>query len=543
MSQSTGEPAELADLLATVERTANAEPLACLEAGVPALAAARAAGDTDAELQVQYFVGFANHLVSRDDAAMVAMERALHLARTRKDRRWEARVIGGLGAVHSGFGDNASAIEYLEQSLAIRRETGDAFGIAASLNNLGVTFEEMGLFPDRARELLLEAHEMFAELGNSHGQAASLSHLASLDIARSEALAATDPQAAADVADLALVTAHAAIDHARRSDGNLRLEGETRITEARALIASNRTTEARLVLDDATAMESLVGTAHFRLGLAAARGRLHRRLGEADAAITALEAGLALGDDHVRPYERAGLLGELVEIHEERGEHALALAAHRRLLTATLDQRDDAAERRARALNARLDLERAQISAEAERLRSERLELLNRELAHHANHDALTGLVNRRGFDTALAARAALPGASLTYVLGDLDDFKAVNDDFSHQVGDEVLRRVADVVRAAVRGTDLVARIGGEEIAVLLTDPASAHRVADVCERIRREIAIHPWDEVATGLRVTISIGAASRRPDEPVAELAARADALMYEAKAAGRDRVVLAI
>ncbi|WP_024287040.1 tetratricopeptide repeat protein [Cellulomonas sp. KRMCY2] len=212
MSQSAGAPAELADLLATVERTANAEPLACLEAGGPALAAARAAGDTDAELQVQYFIGFANHLVSRDDAAMAAMEHALHLARARKDRRWEARVIGGLGAVHSGFGDNASAIEYLEQSLAIRREIGDAFGIAASLNNLGVTFEEMGLFPDRARELLLEAHEMFVELGSSHGQSASLSHLASLDIARSEALAATDPQTAAEVADLALVTARAAID-------------------------------------------------------------------------------------------------------------------------------------------------------------------------------------------------------------------------------------------------------------------------------------------------------------------------------------------
>ncbi|WP_231494986.1 GGDEF domain-containing protein [Cellulomonas sp. KRMCY2] len=277
------------------------------------------------------------------------------------------------------------------------------------------------------------------------------------------------------------------------------------------------------------------------MGLAAARGRLHRRLGESDAAITALEAGLALGDDRARPFERAGLLSELVEIHEERGEHALALAAHRRLLTATLDQRDDAAGRRARALNSRLDLERAQVAAQAERLRSERLELLNRELAHYANHDALTGLVNRRGFDTALAARAALPDESLTYVLGDLDHFKAVNDDFSHAVGDEVLRRVAEVVRAAVRGTDLVARIGGEEIAVLLTDPASTPWVADVCERIRREIAGHPWDEVAPGLRVTISIGAASRRPDEPVAELAARADALMYEAKAAGRDRVVL--
>jgi diguanylate cyclase (GGDEF)-like protein len=538
--------ASLDALVAELERTSNSDPAACLVAGVQAMAAAEGAGAAAARMQISYFVGFAHYLLSHDDEAMSAMERALELARALEDRSWEARIIGGLGAVHSSFGDNDSAIELLEQSLAIRREIGDAYGIASSLNNLGVTFEEMGSFPERARELLLEANAMFVDLGSDHGQAASLCHLTLLDLSECDQLAPTDPQAARLVAQHALRTAEAACHHAQRLGDNLRLLGEVMVQRARALIACGHTDEAEQVLAELDVLDTTVGTTHLSLGVASARGRLHRARGELDLAVQQIERALLQGDHLVRAFEQVGLLGELVAIHEQRGALADALSAHRRLLAATLEQRDDAAERRGRALNARLDVERAQVAAAVERLRSQRLELANRELTYAATHDGLTGLANRRSFDATLAARTPDPRAALTCVLGDLDHFKEINDRFSHPVGDEVLRRLGRIIGAAVRGTDLVARIGGEEIAVLLADgdgghaPDRHHRsVAEVCERIRSSIAEHPWDEITVGLRVTISIGAATRRPGESATHLVARADALLYAAKAAGRDTV----
>ncbi|KGM09819.1 diguanylate cyclase [Cellulomonas bogoriensis] len=529
----------LAEDLARLERATNTDPVGCLAQGAELLARADALGDVHARMQALYFTGFAHHLLSQDPQALASMEEARALAELLEDDHWFARVLGGLGAVHSGFGDQVTAIELLERSLEMRRRLGDTYGIAAALNNLGVTFEEMGLFPERAHELLTEAYSLFEQMGEEQGCCASLTHLAALSTTRAENLCATDEEAASDAAEVAFRRAEQAVEHARALPDNHRLLGETLITLARALLAAKRVDEAGRALDEAEGLLTQGETTHFRLRLTATRGRWHRHRGDLTSAIREIERGLRDSSARARAYARATLLDELVRIHEERGAYKDALAAHRELLLATLEQRDDAAERRARVLNARLDVERAQVAAEAERLRSERLELANRELAHAATHDALTGLVNRRGFDAALAGRTTDPDAPATCVLADLDNFKAVNDRFSHAVGDEVLRQVARLVAGAVRGTDLVARIGGEEIAILLDTSESGRDVAAVCERVRTSIATHAWDEVAPGARVTISIGAVTRRPGEDPSALLARADALLYEAKSAGRDTV----
>ncbi|NCT89616.1 diguanylate cyclase [Cellulomonas sp. APG4] len=532
---------ELAALVTEVERTSNSEPSRCREVAERALELARHLGDEAAEMQASYHLGFALHLLSEDHAALDAMERALELAVTLGDRGWEARVLGGLGAVHSGFGDHATAIELLEESLVLRRELGDRFGIAAALNNLGVTYEEMGLMPDRARDLLHEAHAIFVELGSEHGQCASLSHLGALDVALSEELLATDPGAAAEVAVRALETEQRAVEHARRLGDNLRLLGETLIKLARARLATGDADGAQEVIDEARGLTSLVDTTHFRLGLTATQGRVHRLRGDLEAAARSLETGLAAAAADLRPFERIDLLNELVALHEQRGAYAEALQAHRRLFSSTLELRDEVAETRARAVNARLDLERARAATEVERLRAERLEIDNKRLAYEATHDALTGLLNRRGFDAALAVRLADERAYVACLIGDLDHFKELNDTYSHMVGDEVLRRVARIVAGAVRGTDVVARIGGEEIAVLLDEDRGPENVVAICDRIRRGVRDHDWATIAEDMHVTISIGAATRLPGETAEELHGRADAHMYAAKAAGRDRISL--
>jgi two-component system cell cycle response regulator len=126
----------------------------------------------------------------------------------------------------------------------------------------------------------------------------------------------------------------------------------------------------------------------------------------------------------------------------------------------------------------------------------------------------------------------------------DLDHFKLVNDTCSHEVGDEVLRRVARVLEATAathRPGSFAARMGGEEFLLVLVDcPADA--ALDVFEEVRATIARQPWEELTCGLPVTVSVGAAISPHPLPLqtAELLSRADARLYEAKHAGRDRVV---
>ncbi len=159
--------------------------------------------------------------------------------------------------------------------------------------------------------------------------------------------------------------------------------------------------------------------------------------------------------------------------------------------------------------------------------------------------DAVTGLHNRRymaGQLQAFVSRAALGGEPVSVLVLDIDHFKAVNDGFGHDVGDEVLREFAVRLATNVRAVDLPCRLGGEEFVVVMpgTDMEDARRIA---ERIRRDVGSTPF-RVMGGrelLTVTISIGvAACAGPGDTPESLLKRADEGVYEAKAAGRDRVV---
>lgn len=174
-------------------------------------------------------------------------------------------------------------------------------------------------------------------------------------------------------------------------------------------------------------------------------------------------------------------------------------------------------------------------------LRARELALVAR-LAEAARTDPLTGLLNRRGFDGALQKeldRADRGGAPVALIMGDLDRFKAVNDLLGHVGGDAVLRQVAAILQAAVRSVDVVARLGGEEFAVICPScsAADARRLA---ERIRAAIGDLP---VPADAVLTISLGVAVY-PEQATdsASLVRAADDACYTAKRLGRDRTVLA-
>ena len=159
-------------------------------------------------------------------------------------------------------------------------------------------------------------------------------------------------------------------------------------------------------------------------------------------------------------------------------------------------------------------------------------------LHHWANTDPLCGLANRRGADRFLSAEAAQADRyqrPLTIILIDIDEFKSINDDYGHEVGDAVIRGFADILSKTVREVDLAARWGGDEFLVATpgVDLRSARHAAQRCRRAIERAPI-------AGVSVTATVGIAEYLPGQGIEDAISRADAMLYRAKAAGRNRVI---
>ena len=165
-------------------------------------------------------------------------------------------------------------------------------------------------------------------------------------------------------------------------------------------------------------------------------------------------------------------------------------------------------------------------------------------LEQMALSDPLTGLDNRRTFDRRLeeeVAQARRRDSELACLFLDLDNFKLLNDSRGHAFGDRVLIAVAKSLAASVRTGDVLARIGGEEFALLL-DEESREAVAAAADRVRLAVKAAGDELGEAELALSASIGVAHLHAGETGKELVARADAALYEAKSSGRDRVVVA-
>jgi diguanylate cyclase len=269
---------------------------------------------------------------------------------------------------------------------------------------------------------------------------------------------------------------------------------------------------------------------------------LHRRyFGGADDHVGVIETGgrLRVVIDQVRRFldDHSGDIGHF-------GQHLddLSTAIVRpqpqekvRALIVDLVQETQSMAQRNHALENRL----GRIAGEVTELR-ENLQAVQRE----ALTDALTGIPNRKFFDVRLqeAAREAMSeNEPLGLLLSDIDHFKRFNDSFGHQIGDQVLKLVARTLSDSVKGRDTPARFGGEEFAIILphTNLQQAVIVADQIRNAvmrRRFVGKDSRDEYGG---VTLSFGVAQYRNGEELSELVRRADAALYHAKRAGRNRV----
>lgn len=193
-----------------------------------------------------------------------------------------------------------------------------------------------------------------------------------------------------------------------------------------------------------------------------------------------------------------------------------------------------------RETNERLEQQLQRSSNEVDTLRRN-IENIQQE----AMLDSLTGVKNRKTFDLEierLVRNAKESGDSLALIMADVDHFKKFNDKWGHQTGDHVLRLVADVMNANIKGADVLARYGGEEFAIILPGTSLANAVM-LANRIRTAVESRRLKKRRTdedlGL-ITLSIGAALFRWNDTIESLIERADGCLYAAKAAGRNRVV---
>jgi diguanylate cyclase len=250
-----------------------------------------------------------------------------------------------------------------------------------------------------------------------------------------------------------------------------------------------------------------------------------RVIGEIDDVIRLLADALTMSTSY--DANLAGASERLVTA--ENGDQIKAIVES--LLHATRQMRNTN-----KVLEERLMLSKTEISSLQQSLEAIRAESLT---------DPLTGLGNRKYFDRSIemaVENAIASGEPLSLLMFDIDHFKSFNDSYGHLTGDQVLRLVGMSLKQTIKGQDITARYGGEEFAVVLPNTA-LRQALTVADHIRRAVMSKELKKKSTGEmlgRVTISVGVSMLKPGDDTDSLIERADACLYAAKRAGRNRVV---
>lgn len=239
----------------------------------------------------------------------------------------------------------------------------------------------------------------------------------------------------------------------------------------------------------------------------------------------------------------------LSELFEKTKRYALAFEHFKAFYQVRSKLWDEAASIKIERLQKAFELDHAKQQREIERLRNVELATANKKLAKQAVllkeiaiRDALTTLFNRRHMWELMAQEEKNSLQSykpLSIAFVDIDHFKAINDNFSHAIGDDTLVAIAKVLKKSVRQKDCVARWGGEEFVILFVN-TNLDEAEQICEFIREKVESFNWSNIQQGLSVTASFGVAQLTQDQNIEETLNVADELLYLAKQTGRNKVV---
>jgi diguanylate cyclase (GGDEF)-like protein len=423
------------------------------------------------------------------------------------------------GTLFAQLGDYAGAIEQFQIALSRVDHVVDDDVHSVVSNNLGRAHRELGEF-DRAEAVLLTALTQFTADDVSFPRAGQLINLGMVQVE------AGRPAEGRQHILLALQIG--------LTGGYPRIVGAAQHAVGLAFHREGALAEAKRHFEEAIKLRTDIGERTDLAETQVCYAQLMRDMHEDGAAETLLLAVVHGTNATAMVRPRVDALHLLYRINRDRGDLSQALDYHVAYAEQTRTLVDDNAMLRYQALQARYRHEQLMREREAERARGAAFEAL-------AHTDPLTGIPNRRFADAhidAAVAHAKATGRALSVCILDIDYFKRVNDRYSHEVGDAVLRAVAGLLQSQLRDGDMVARYGGEEF-VLLFSGASVQQAEDACVRLLHAIRTHEWSRTSAALAITASVGVADTSCGFDRAALLSAADSALYQAKAAGRDRV----
>lgn len=418
-----------------------------------------------------------------------------------------ARIYYALGDVAACLEHAVLAVQRLDPNTSDRTRAAYLMALAGALNAAGSY--------DAARERYQQAERFAVTAGDVPRHLAVLNNQAYSELEAGEADRAWE---------VVLRLQEVAAEHDHELNPNY-LDTVAQVQIALGWYAdAERTTQASIEAFSSAWEEEVDSLTQSLATLAVAQ----TRLGKIEPAQETLDRCRRLCDELGLTTMAVRVIQEQAELYAVSGDYQRAFDTYKKFHTAHSQLISQQGEARARTRQAMFE------TAEA---------LQNAAHFHdQARRDQLTSLPNRRYIDEALPpmiADSARTGAPLVVAFVDVDHFKRVNDTCSHQVGDQVLVAIAELLAAAVPpGAGFAARSGGEEFLLVLAEKA-ASEVTQRLEALRHAVAAHDWRPLTGELPVTVSIGATMTTPDSTQRSLFARADELLYAAKRGGRNRV----
>lgn len=512
----------------------------------------------------------------------LALEQFLKL----NDKEGELKALNTLGIIHGDSGNLPEALKTFLSLIALCNDLDDQKGAADALNNAGLVYLYMGDLAT-ALEHHLQALERFRTINRPEGEVQAMLNIGvvNYELGRyTEALeyftsAETLDKPTDDGTDALILTnlgrSHLklgnfvqALDHTQKSLALFEQVGN-RLGTSLALddlgltyAQMNQITEASDCFNRGLWIKRELGDKKGQAETCIHLGRLYTRQGQLELALDTLHEGLSCAQEanaRTEVYKAHEALAEAYKQNRQFRESCSHLENYTSLKDKVFNEASDL---RLQGLRVRFEVEQTEKEKEIFRLKNVELanlvETLNKQkealqkasedksvlleqLEKQAREDGLTGLYNRRFFDTRLEqefTRSSRYNRPLSIMICDIDNFKDVNDSYSHQIGDKVLQRVADILQDKVRQIDTVARYGGEEFIILFPETAGEDAVK-VSERIRQAVQTHPWTELAPDLKVTLSMGVAHDLSVPNYEKLVGLADAKLYEAKHNGKNQV----
>jgi diguanylate cyclase (GGDEF)-like protein len=468
------------------------------------------------------------------------------LCKDHGDRQGEVDALNNIGNVYAYLGDYVSALDYHFQSLNICKELGLHDAETRALLNLGVSYFELGQYQ--------ESLEYFSQSLKQGGNLEEHLHALLLrNLGRSYQHLGQS--------DFALVHLQQSLQLSRKA-GEILETGYTLDSLAALALALEKWQDAKDYLLHSLELKTEAGDPKGQSETLTLLGQVCLRQGNLDEAKTYLETALDITEHVGNKSERYKVYQHLSEVQQQKENYQEALVSFQAYSRLREEILNETSAQHLQSLRLRFEVSASAREKELFRLKNEELAEKNaklhklnealqkasteksqllRELERQAREDALTGLYNRRYFDEVFSrafSQAQRVNTPLSVAISDIDNFKLINDKFSHQMGDLVLRTVAKIMKDTVRDIDTVARYGGEEFVVLLPS-ANAEGAKAVCERIRKAVENYDWSTLNHDLNVTLSVGIADDLAVANYERLMAIADDKLYKAKRNGKNQV----